>query len=320
VTSSRWLILVACVSVLALGVAACGDSDDEASGSGGGGDLSGSIRIDGSSTVAPLTSAIAEEFQAENPDVKITVGTAGTGGGFEKFCAGETDISDASRAIEPEEVSACKKGGISYEEVHVATDALTVMINNENPVSCLTVDQLSAVWGPDSKLSNWSEIPGLKEEFDEELALFGPGTDSGTFDYFTEEINGEEGATRKDYNNVGENDNATVTGVEGAPGGMGYAGFSYFTENEGKLKALEVDNGEGCVAPSVETAQDGSYTPLSRPLLIYPSDTALKKPEVKAFVDYYLENVNDIAEAVGFIPLTEAQLEESETAVKKAGA
>ncbi|MGC1853538.1 MAG: PstS family phosphate ABC transporter substrate-binding protein [Solirubrobacterales bacterium] len=318
-TSSKWLTIVACVSVLALGVAACGDSDDEASGSGGG-DLSGSIRIDGSSTVAPLTEAIAEEFQAENPDVKVTVGTAGTGGGFEKFCAGETDISDASRAIEPEEEEACKKGGVGYEDVHVATDALTVMINNENPVSCLTVDQLSAVWGPDSKLSNWDEIPGLNEEFDEELALFGPGTDSGTFDYFTEEINGEEGATRKDYNNVGENDNATVTGVEGAPGGMGYAGFSYYTENEGKLKALEVDDGKGCVGPSVETAQDGSYTPLSRPLLIYPSDAALKKPEVKAFVDYYLDNVNDIAEAVGFIPLTEEQLEESKAAAEKAGA
>ncbi len=250
----------------------------------------------------------------------MTVGTSGTGGGFEKFCAGETDISDASRAIEPEEVEACKKDGVGYEEVHVATDALTVMINNENPVSCLTVDQLSAVWGPDSKISNWSEIPGLKEEFDEELALFGPGTDSGTFDYFTEEINGEEGVTRKDYNNVGENDNATVNGVEGAPGGMGYAGFSFYTENEGKLKALEVDNGKGCVAPSVETAQDGAYAPLSRPLFIYPSEQALKKPEVKAFVDYYLENVNDIAEAVGFIPLTEEQLEESEAAAEKAGA
>ncbi|HXS48452.1 MAG TPA: PstS family phosphate ABC transporter substrate-binding protein [Solirubrobacterales bacterium] len=312
-------MVIASAAILALGVAACGSSDDEATGDGGG-DLSGSIRIDGSSTVAPLTEAIAEEFQAENPDVKVTVGTAGTGGGFEKFCAGETDISDASRAIEPEEVAACKKSGIGYEDVHVATDALTVMINNENPVSCLTVDQLNAVWGPDSKISNWSEIPGLKEEFDEELALFGPGTDSGTFDYFTEEINGEEGATRKDYNNVGENDNATVTGVEGSPGGMGYAGFSYYIENEGKLKALEVDNGKGCVGPAVETAQDGSYSPLSRPLFIYPSDAALKKPEVKAFVDYYLENVTGIAEAVGFVPLTEGQLEESEAAAKKAGA
>jgi len=312
-------MVVASVAVLAFGVAACGSSDDESSAAGGG-DLSGSIRIDGSSTVGPLTEAIAEEFQAANPGVKVTVGTAGTGGGFEKFCAGETDINDASREIEPEEVAACKKGGIGYEDVHVATDALTVMINNENPVSCLTVDQLAAIWGPESKISNWDEIPGLKEEFDEELALFGPGTDSGTFDYFTEEINGEEGETRKDYNNVGENDNATVTGVEGAPGGMGYAGFSYYTENEGKLKALEVDNGKGCVGPSVETAQDGSYAPLSRPLFIYPSDAALKKPEVKAFVDYYLENATDIAESVGFVPLTGEQLEASEAAAKKAGA
>jgi len=311
-------MVVASVAVLAFGVAACGSSDEESSG--GSGDLSGAIRIDGSSTVAPLTEAIAEEFQAANPGVKVTVGTSGTGGGFEKFCAGETDISDASREIEPEEVAACKKQGIGYEDVHVATDALTVMINNENPVSCLTVDQLAAIWGPDSKISNWDEIPDLKEEFNEELALFGPGTDSGTFDYFTEEINGEEGETRKDYNNVGENDNATVAGVEGAPGGMGYAGFSYYTENEGKLKALEVDNGKGCVGPSVETAQDGSYAPLSRPLFIYPSDAALKKPEVKAFVDYYLENATGIAESVGFVPLTEEQLEDSEAAAKKAGA
>jgi phosphate transport system substrate-binding protein len=309
-------MVIASVSVLALGVAACGDSDDEASGSSGG-DLSGTIRIDGSSTVAPLTEAVAEQFQTENPDVRVTVGTSGTGGGFEKFCAGETSISDASREIEPEEVEACEKKGISYEEVRVATDALTVVVNPENPVNCLTVDQLSAVWGPKSTLSNWSEIPGLKEEFDEELQLFGPGTDSGTFDYFTEEINGEEGASRKDYNNVGENDNATVTGVEGSPGGMGYFGYSFYQENEDALKALEVDAGKGCVAPSAETAQNGEYVPLSRPLFIYPSDEALEKPEVKAFVDYYLENVNDIAESVGFIPLTEEQLEASKGAAAK---
>jgi phosphate transport system substrate-binding protein len=316
VTSSRWLMVIASVSVLALGVAACGDSDDEASGSGGG-DLSGTIRIDGSSTVAPLTEAVAEQFQSENPDVRVTVGTSGTGGGFEKFCAGETAISDASREIEPEEVEACKKKGIAYEEVRAATDALTVVVNPENPVNCLTVDQLSAVWGPRSTLSNWSEIPGLEEEFDEDLQLFGPGTDSGTFDYFTEEINGEEGASRKDYNNVGENDNATVTGVEGSPGGMGYFGYSFYQENEDALKALEVDGGKGCVAPSAETAQNGEYVPLSRPLFIYPSGEALEKPEVKAFVDYYLENVNDVAGLVGFIPLTEEQLEASKKATAK---
>lgn len=318
-TSSKWLAVLVSVSVLALGVAACGDDDSSTSGSGGGEDLSGSIRIDGSSTVAPLSEAIAEQFMAENPDVRVTVGTSGTGGGFEKFCAGETAISDASRAIEEEEIEACEKAGIEFEEVRVATDALTVMVNNENPVACLTVDQLGAIWGPDSKISNWSEIPGLEEEFDAELALFGPGTDSGTFDYFTEEVNGEEGATRKDYNNVGEDDNATVKGVEGSPGGMGYAGFSFYQENEGKLKALEIDGGNGCVAPSVETAQSDEYTPLSRPLFIYPSAAALEEPQVAAFVSYYLDNVSSIAEAVGYIPLSEEQLEESKAAAEEIG-
>ena len=315
--SSRRLAVIASAAVLAAGVSACGSSDDDATGSGS--DLSGSIRIDGSSTVAPLTEAVAEQFESENSGVKVTVGTSGTGGGFEKFCAGETSISDASRAIEPEEVEACEKQGISYEEVRVATDALTVVVNPENPVNCLTVEQLGAIWGPDSKISNWNEVPGLKEEYDEELALFGPGTDSGTFDYFTEEINGEEGASRKDYNNVGENDNATVTGVEGSPGGMGYFGYSFYQENEDALKALEVDGGKGCVAPSAETAQNDEYVPLSRPLFIYPSAEALEKPEVKAFVDYYLDNVNEVAEVVGFIPLTEEQLEASKDAAAKLG-
>jgi len=312
------LVAIASAAVLTAGITACGSSGDEGT-SAGGSDLSGSIRIDGSSTVAPLTEAVAEEFEAENSGVRVTVGTSGTGGGFEKFCAGETSISDASRAIEPEEVEACEKKGIAYEEVRVATDALTVVVNPENPVDCLTVEQLGAVWGPDSKLDNWSQVPGLQEEFDEELALFGPGTDSGTFDYFTEEINGEEGASRKDYNNVGENDNATVTGVEGSPGGMGYFGYSFYQENEGALKALEVDGGKGCVAPSAETAQSDEYVPLSRPLFIYPSAEALKEPEVKAFVDYYLDNVNEVAEAVGFIPLTEEQLEASKDATAKLG-
>jgi phosphate transport system substrate-binding protein len=321
VTSSKWLTVIVSALVLAITAAACGSDDESSSASGGGGeDLSGTIRIDGSSTVGPLTEAIAEEFQAENPGVRVTVGTSGTGGGFEKFCAGETDINDASREIEPEEVENCKKEGIGYDDVQVATDALTVMINPENPVACLTVEQLGDVWGPDSKLSNWSEIPSVETKFDEELALYGPGTDSGTFDYFTESINGEEGVTRKDYNDVGENDNATVTGVEGSPGGMGYAGFSYYTENEDKVKALEVDSGKGCVAPSVETAQDGSYAPLSRPLFMYPSDAALKKPEVKAFIEFYLANGNAIAESLGFVPLTEEQLGESEAAATKIGA
>ncbi len=303
-----WLILAASAAVV-LGVAACGDDDDDG---GGGGDASATIRVDGSSTVAPLTQAIAEKFNEENSDVDITVGTSGTGGGFEKFCAGETDISDASREIEPDEEKVCEQGGIGFKAIQIANDALTVVVSPENPVTCITTDQLKQVWEPKSKLKSWSEIQGLEPSFDAELALYGPGTDSGTFDYFTEAINGEEGAQRTDYNDVGEDDNATVTGVSGAEGGMGYFGYSFFVENEGTVKALEVDNGEGCVAPSVETAQDGSYVPLSRPLFVYPSDKALENETIDEFIQFYLDNINTVAEEVGFIPLTDAQLKKSQ--------
>jgi phosphate transport system substrate-binding protein len=311
--SSKWWLVLAASSVLAIGVAACGD-DDEDSGDGGSGEaVSGTIRIDGSSTVAPLTEAIAEGFQAENPDVKVTVGTSGTGGGFEKFCAGETDANDASEAIGDEEIAACEAGGVAYEELQVANDALTVVANPENPVTCLTVDQLKSMWEPKSTISSWSDIEGLEPPFDESLELYGPGSDSGTFGYFTEAINGEEDAIRTDYNDVGEDDNATVTGVSGAPGGLGYFGYSFFAENEGSLKALEIDGGQGCVAPSPETAQDGSYAPLSRPLFVYPSADALADPAFDAFMQYYLDNVGDIADQVGFIALTEEQLSEQQS-------
>ena len=303
--------------LLGLGVAACGDDDETTSD--GGGDtptgLEGTIRIDGSSTVAPLTEAVAEGFQQENSDVRVTVGTSGTGGGFEKFCAGETDFSDASREIEAEEEKLCADGGVEYEEVQVAVDALTVVVNPENPVTCITTDQLADIWGPDTTATSWADIPDLDAEYDEELVRYGPGTDSGTFDYFTEAINGEEGVSTKDYNNVGEDDNATVTGVTGDPGGIGYFGFSFFIENEGTIKALEVDGGEGCVAPSVETAQDGSYAPLARPLFIYPRAEVFDDETQTAFIDYYLANVNSVAEGLGFIPLTDEQLTASEDAV-----
>jgi phosphate transport system substrate-binding protein len=186
-------------------------------------------------------------------------------------------------------------------------------VNPENPVDCMTVEQLGAVWGPKSTLSDWSQIPGLKPSYSAELSLFGPGTTSGTFDYFTEAINGEEGESRKKYNNVGEDDNATVNGVSGDKGGMGYAGFSFYEENKDKVKALQVDAGEGCVEPSVETAQQGKYAPLSRPLFIYPSAKALKRPEVDAFLQYYMDNVNKATESLGFVPLTDQQLEESKS-------
>jgi phosphate transport system substrate-binding protein len=317
VSSSKWLLAVASAAVLAVGVAACGSSDDSTTG-GGGGDLSGSIRIDGSSTVGPLTQAVAEEFNKENPGVDITVGQSGTGGGFEKFCAGETDINDASREIEPDEVAACKKGSVAYGNATIANDAITVVLNPSNPNDCLSVEQLAQIWGPKNPASSWSEVKGAESSFSADVQRFGPGTTSGTFDYFTDAINGEEGVQTKDYNNVGEDDNQTVTGVEGSEGGIGYFGFSYFQENAEGLKAAEVKNEDGqCVAPEEETVQDGSYNPLGRELFIYPSDEALQKPAVKAFVDYYVENVNDIAPSVGFIPLTEQQLSKAKAEVAK---
>jgi phosphate transport system substrate-binding protein len=292
--------------LLAIGLlaAACGGGNDGGSAAGGS-QLSGTINIDGSSTVAPLSEAAAELFQEQNPGVRVTVGTSGTGGGFEKFCAGETDISDASRAIEADEQQACERQGIRYEEVQVANDGLSVVVNNENTwANCLTTAQLKAIWDKGSKVSNWNQVdPSFPNE---PLKLFGAGTDSGTFDYFTQAINGEEGRSRSDYSAT-EDDNVTVTGVSGAKGGLGYFGLSYLQENEGKIKGIQVDGGNGCVAPSVETVQDGSYTPLSRPLFIYPSDKALERAEVKAFLDFYVNNYQKIAEEALFVPLTEEQ-------------
>jgi len=287
----------------ALVLAACGGGSG--GDSGGGGNLSGAVRIDGSSTVYPLTALAAEDFMAANPGVQVTVASSGTGGGFEKFCRGETDANDASRKIKDEEKAACEAAGIAYGELQVAVDALTVVVNKENTwATCLTVEELAKIWAPDSTVKNWSEVrAGFP---DVPLALFGPGTDSGTFDYFTASVNGEEGASRTDYTPT-EDDNVTVQGVSGSPGGLGYFGFTYFEENADKLNAVAVDSGAGCVAPSVETAQDGSYTPLSRPLFIYPSVAALKQPQVKAFFDYYVANDASIAEGALFIPLNETQ-------------
>jgi len=258
---------------LALVLAACGGEDagnDNAGGGGeGGGGLSGTIQIDGSSTVAPLSEAAAELFQEEHPGVNVVVGTSGTGGGFEKFCNGETDISDASRPIKQSEIDACAAKGLRYEELTVANDGLAVVVSPQNTwAQCLTVDQLKKVWAPGSTVSNWRDIdPSFP---DERLVLFGAGTDSGTFDYFTEAINGEEGASRSDYNAT-EDDNVTVNGVSGTKGAMGYMGLSYVEENQGKLKAVQINGGGGCVAPSTETVQNNTYRPLGRPLFVYPS-------------------------------------------------
>jgi phosphate transport system substrate-binding protein len=265
--------------------------------------------------VAPLSEAAAEQFRQQQPGVQVTVGTSGTGGGFEKFCNGETDISDASRPIKQKEIDACKAKGVSYEEVAVANDGLSVVVNPQNTwAKCLTVEQLKKIWEPGSKISNWNQVdPSFPNE---KLTLFGAGTDSGTFDYFTEAINGKEGASRTDYGAT-EDDNVTVQGVSGNKGGMGYFGLSYLNENQSKVKGLEINGGQGCVAPTEQTVQNGTYKPLGRPLFIYPSAAALKRPEVKAFVEFYIDQNKAITEQAKFVPLTEQQLTQAKQKVDR---
>jgi phosphate transport system substrate-binding protein len=306
----RLLLVLAMVASLAFVVAACGDDDDDGGGAASSSEssseeLSGTIRIDGSSTVFPFAQAAAELFNEDQPNVKITVGQSGTGGGFEKFCAGETDISDASRPIdEEEEVPICKKNAVDYGEVQIANDGIAIATNKKLTIECMTTDQLKALWEPKSKVKSYSDIDSSFP--DTPVKLFGPGTDSGTFDFFTDTINGEEGASREDYE-ASEDDNQLVTGVAGTEGGLGYFGLSYYEANTDKLNEVQVDGGSGCVAPTAETVQDGSYTPLSRPLFMYPSKDAIGKPEVKAFMDFVVANQQSIAEAAQIVPLTEDQ-------------
>jgi phosphate transport system substrate-binding protein len=317
----RLLLVLAMVASLAFVVAACGDDDDEGGGGGAASsessseELSGTIRIDGSSTVFPFAQAAAELFNEEQSGVQITVGQSGTGGGFEKFCAGETDISDASRPIdEEEEVPICEENAVEFGEVQVANDGIAIATNKGLTIECMTVDQLASLWEPKSKVKSYSDIdPSFP---DQQVSLFGPGTDSGTFEFFTEEIVGEEGAQRTDYE-ASEDDNQLVTGVAGTDGGLGYFGLSYFEANTDKLNGVQVDSGSGCVAPSAETVQDGSYTPLSRPLFMYPSEEAIAKPEVKAFMDFVVANQQAIAEAAQIVPLTEEQATEAQSALSE---
>ena len=298
----RSMLALAATSALAFGVGACGG--DDAAG-GGSEALSGEIRIDGSSTVFPFAEAAAELFNSEQPDVRVTVGQSGTGGGFEKFCAGETDIANASRPIKKdEEVPKCEQEGIGFQETQVANDGVAVATNTNLEVDCLTTDQLKQVWNKGSDVESLADLdPQLP---DTPLSLYGPGTDSGTFDFFTDEINGEEGVTREDYE-PSEDDNQLVTGVAGDEGGMGYFGFSYYEQNQDKLNAVAIDSGDGCVEPSAETIQNGTYEPLARPVFMYPSEQALVRPEVKAFMNFVLENQQEIAEAAQVVPMTAEQ-------------
>ncbi|MDQ3128804.1 MAG: PstS family phosphate ABC transporter substrate-binding protein [Chloroflexota bacterium] len=268
--------------------------------------LAGTITIDGSSTVYPITEAVAEEFQLANSGVKVPTSLSGTGGGFKKFCKGETDINDASRPIKAEDAGeglACKTNNIEYVELQVAIDGLTVVVNPANTfATCLTVDELKKIYGPDSpKDLTWSDVrAGFPAET---VNRFMPGADSGTFDYFTEEINGETDAATQNATQS-EDDNVLVTGVAGDANAISFFGYAYYVENTDKLKSVQVDGGAGCVEPTETTINDGTYTPLSRPLFIYPDiGKAKSRPEVKSFVDFYLENTNALSAEVGYIAM-----------------
>ncbi len=309
-TTTPWVALPG-AALLALSLAACTGGADAGADSG----ASGSVAVDGSSTVFPMSNAAYELLSEESPGIKATVGASGTGGGFEKFCAGQTDISDASRPIKDEEKAACEENGVEFTELHVATDALTLVVNKDLAVDCLTVDQLIALWGPDSKVQNWKELdPSFP---DQEIKLFGPGTDSGTYDYMAADVIGDESEkTRTDYE-ASEDDNVLVQGVENTPGATGYFGYTYFEENAERLKALAIDNGEGCVEPSADTARAGEYAPLSRPLFIYVSNSAYVGNEaVKTFTDFYIENLETIATAAKFIPLSDEDYAETKSSLE----
>jgi phosphate transport system substrate-binding protein len=274
--------------------------------------VSGTVTIDGSSTVYPITEAVAEDFQAANGGVRVTAAFSGTGGGFKLFCAGDTDINDASRPIKADddgEGKACEANNIDWVELQVAIDGLTVVVNPANTfATCLTVDELVKIYGPDSPQNlNWSDVrAGFPAE---PVNRFMPGPDSGTFDYFTEEINGELDAATQ-YATPSEDDNVLVTGVAGDVNAIAFFGYAYFVENEDKVKALEVDGGDGCIAPTETTINDNSYAPLSRPLFIYPDvGKAKARPELKTFVDFYLENTNALSTEVGYIALPDDLLQ-----------
>lgn len=301
-------LAVAMASSLVL--SACGgQSAGDASPTSTAAPLTGPVAIDGSSTVSPLAEAAADLFGETQPGVNVTVATSGTGGGFKTFCAGETDISNASRAIKDEEAQTCADAGIEYTEIVIANDGLSVVVNPTNDwAQCLTVEQLTMIWEPaaEGTVTNWNQIdPSFP---DLALTLYGPGTDSGTFDYFTKAINGEEGASRADYS-ASEDDNVLVQGVAGDEGGLGYFGLSYAVENADIITPIEVDGGAGCVAPSVETVQGGTYSPLSRPLFIYVKNSSyLDMPQVKAFVDFFVANSLDAADIAGLVGLTDAEI------------
>jgi phosphate transport system substrate-binding protein len=281
-----------------VGLVACGGGSNEQ-----GGATPGDIKIDGSSTVFVLSEAVAEEFTNAGNRARVTVGQSGTGGGFQKFCRGETDISDASRPIRPAEIEACKAAGVNFYEIPVAYDGIAVVVNPKAEwINDITTAELKTIWEPaaQGKIIRWNQVRPAWP--DREIHLFGAGVDSGTYDYFTEAIAGKEGASRGDFT-ASEDDNVLVQGVAGDELALGFLPFAYYNENQQRLKLVPVDGGKGPIAPSFATIRDGTYQPLSRPLFIYVSDKALARPEVQQFVDFYIANVGTLAEEVGYVDL-----------------
>lgn len=300
---NRKLWTVAMAAAIAAGCG--GDADEPAEGA-----LAGAVQVDGSSTVFPITEAVAEEFTAETGgDVRVTVGTSGTGGGFQRFCTGETDLSNASRPIKAEEQALCERNGIEPIQIPVAYDGIAVMVNPANTfVDCLTVEELKKIWEPGSGVQSWADVrAGWPAE---PIKLYGPGTQSGTFDYFTDEIVGEEGASRPDYT-ASEDDNVLVQGIAGDPSALGYFGYAYYEENADKLKLVPINGGAGCVTPSPGTIADGSYVPLSRPIFVYGSEKSFARPEVAAFMRFYIEQAPTLVPEVGYVPLEPARYQEA---------
>ncbi|MCB0351040.1 MAG: PstS family phosphate ABC transporter substrate-binding protein [Bdellovibrionales bacterium] len=263
--------------------------------------IEGDVKVDGSSTVFPITEAVAEEFGKKFPKVRVHVGTSGTGGGFKKFALGETDINDASRTIKDSEREAAKKKGIGFYEVPVAYDGITVVVNKDNTwVDKITVAELKKIWEPNSKVKTWKDIRASWP--DRKVLLYGPGTDSGTFDYFTEAINGKAQVSRSEFTKS-EDDNVLVQGVEGGKDSLGYFGFSYYVANKDRLRAVPVDNGKGAITPTLDTIRSGQYEPLSRTVYIYVSDQSAKRKEVKEFVNFYIDQAEALVKEVGYVPL-----------------
>lgn len=266
--------------------------------------LSGQVELDGSSTVYPIMEAVAEEFGKVHKDVKIAVGVSGTGGGFKRFCAGETAISNASRTIKAEEAETCQAAGVGYTEYQIAYDGLSVIVNKDNDfIDYLTVEELALIFGSEGAARTWQDVRADWPA--EKILIFSPGADSGTFDYFNEVVLDKKGLRTDDVVTLSEDDNTLVQGIAGSKYGIGYFGFAYYEENADRLKLVPIDSGNGPVAPSIETIKDGAYSPLSRPLYIYTSNKEYERPEVKAFVAFVLDNVPSLAAEVGYIPLSD---------------